>query len=69
MTSVARRVDQRHDARPYRIGQRRPSVDQGLQVGREVRRFRFNCPRICPRIRRNGRFSNVFGGLPVTFNP
>jgi len=37
--------------------------DDGLQAGVIVRVFRFNCPRICPRVDRNIRFSWGFWAL------
>ena len=60
---VTTRLDHRHHARPHRFGQAWPSVDDRLQVGREVRRFRFNCYHICSHALRNIRFSQCFRGL------
>ena len=57
----ASRFNHRHDVRLDRLGQGWPSVDDGLKFGVDVRGFRFNCPRICPRVFRIARFPWVLG--------
>ena len=66
-TVTGRRPEHRQDAGLDRSWQAGPSVDNGLQVGVIVRVFRFNCPRICPCVVRNVRFSWGFWALASVY--
>ena len=62
-SGVAGRSDHRQDACMDGFGERRPSVDDHLQIRGDVRRFRFECYRICARVGENRRIPWEIAGF------